>query len=90
MSQPYPQITFQVKTYDLNTVLSNLPPDVDVDNIVEQLQNQTVWVLNWPYALKHDDTFTLYGQKAMETKKAYEQITASGFSLEQTYYGFPQ
>jgi len=90
MSYPYPQITFQVKTYDENTVLSNLPPVVDPDNIINQLENQTVWVLNWPYALKHNDTFTLYGKKAIETKTAYEQITQYGFELEQTYYGFPQ
>jgi hypothetical protein len=65
---PLPKIKFRVKTYDPATFVSTLPPDSNVDNLINQLINQTVWVPGWPYPLKHDDEFTLYGKAAIELK----------------------
>lgn len=85
---PYPEVRFRVKNYDMFQILSQNLPDVDRNNIIYQLENQTVWVLNWPYALKHGDEFTLYGKDALQVVKAYSQInTPNSTVLEVLYNG---
>lgn len=46
---------FQVKSYDLQDVLSYCQPDDNLDNILFQLNNRTVWIVDRP--LKHGDVF---------------------------------
>jgi len=87
-SYPYPEVRFRVKNYDIFQILSQNLPDVDRNNIIYQLNNQTVWIPNWPYALKHGDEFTLYGQEALQVVKAYSQInTPNSTVLEVLYNG---
>lgn len=78
----HPEITFRVKTYDPLTLVSQLPPDGNIENIINQLKNQTVWIPGWPYALKHGDTFTLYGQAASDLKRKLPQLNVGGTILE--------
>lgn len=86
---PYPEIRFKVKTFDPVEVASRMLPDDNRDNVIRQLQNQTVWVLNWPYPLKNGDEFTLYGKEAIKTYKDYQQINTGNSVLEVLYYGLP-
>lgn len=88
MALPYPQITFRVKTYDPIELSGQLLPD-SRENIISQLESATVWILNWPYPLKHGDTFTLYGREAIETQKNYSQLGTENAYLETVYYGIP-
>jgi hypothetical protein len=46
-------------------------PDSNLDNIKNQLINSTIWVEGVPYALKHNDVFTLSGMQALKVKKIY-------------------
>jgi len=46
---------FQVQSYNIQDVISSSQPDVNLDNILEQLNNRTVWIIDRP--LKNGDTF---------------------------------
>lgn len=85
----YPEIRFRVKTYDPIEVASRMLPDENRENVIRQLQNQTVWILNWPYPLKNGDEFTLYGKEAIKTYKDYQQLNKGNSVLETLYYGLP-
>ena len=76
MANPTPSITFRVKTYDPVKLSSTLIPDQNRDNIIRQLENQTVWAPYWPYGLKHGDEFTLYGDQALRLKRELDQLNA--------------
>ena len=82
MKYPLPKIKFRVKTYDPATFVSTLPPDSNVDNLINQLLNQTVWIPGWPYPLKHDDEFTLYGKAAIDLRNKLPQLNSGGSVLE--------
>lgn len=84
---PYPEVVFRVKTYDPLQFVGQNFPDSNINNILLNLQNQTVWIENWPYALKHGDIFTLYGEQALQTLNAYSQINPTNTELEVLYYG---
>jgi hypothetical protein len=84
---PYPEVIFRVKTYDPLQFVGQNFPDSNVNNIIRNLENQTVWIENWPYELKHGDEFTLYGEQALQTLNAYSQINPGGTQLEMLYYG---
>lgn len=66
-----PEITFQVDTIDFVEVFNTLLPDENINNIINNLKNKTVWIEKVPYALKHGDTFTLYGQDAVYVYNLY-------------------
>lgn len=66
-----PQITFQVDTINFAEVFNTLLPDENINNIINNLKNKTVWIEKVPYALKHGDTFTLYGQDAVYVYNLY-------------------
>ena len=83
---PYPEVVFKVKNYDMFQILSQNLPDVDRNNIINQLNNQTVWIPNWPYALKHGDIFTLYGQEALQVLNAYSQINSPNSTVLEVLY----
>jgi hypothetical protein len=84
---PYPEVVFRVKTYDPLQFVGQNFPDSNINNILLNLQNQTVWIENWPYPLKNGDEFTLYGEQALQTLNAYNQINSGGTQLETLYYG---
>lgn len=84
---PYPEVIFRVKTFDPLQFVGQNFPDSNINNILLNLQNQTVWIENWPYELKHGDEFTLYGEQALQTLNAYSQINQGGTQLEMLYYG---
>lgn len=84
---PYPEVIFRVKTFDPLQFVGQNYPDSNVNNILLNLLNQTVWIEGWPYALKHGDEFTLYGEQARRVLNAYGQINPSGTQLEVLYYG---
>lgn len=46
---------FQVKSYSIEEVVSRCQPDSNLDNILLQLNNRTVWIIDRP--LKHGDIF---------------------------------
>ena len=77
-----PRITFRAKTYDATTLMGQLPPDGNIENIINQLKNKTVFVPGWPNALKNGDTFTLHGQAASDLKRKLPQINSGGTVLE--------
>jgi alpha-tubulin suppressor-like RCC1 family protein len=81
-SYALPKLTFKVKTYDPIAFASQLPPDGNVQNLIYQLKNQTVWIPGWPYPLKHDDTFILYGRAASDLRRKLPQINSGGAVLE--------
>lgn len=84
---PYPEVIFRVKTYDPLQFVGQNFPDSNINNILLNLQNQTVWIENWPYPLKNGDEFTLYGEQALEVLRAYSQINPGGTQLETLYIG---
>ena len=84
---PYPEVIFKVKTYDPLQFVGQNFPDSNINNILLNLQNQTVFIENWPYPLKNGDEFTLYGEQALQTLNAYNQINSTGTQLETLYYG---
>lgn len=84
---PYPEVIFRVKTFDPLQFVGQNFPDSNTNNILLNLQNQTVWIENWPYPLKHGDEFTLYGEKALQVLNAYNQINPTGTQVELVYYG---
>lgn len=78
--QPYPQITFRVKTLVYRQLLNQNFPDTPPlpttiweppPNIINNLKNQTVWVEYVGRPLKNNETFTLYGKEAIVV---YNQI----------------
>jgi len=77
---PLPKITFKVKTYDPSLLAGTLSPDGNLDNIIKALKEQTVWLPHVDYALKHDDTFVLYGKTALDLKNQLPQLN-SGWSV---------
>ena len=90
MEQPYPQITFRVNTIREQDINSWPPPDSNINNILLNLKNVTVWVDYVPYALKYGDTFSLYGKEALHVYKQYVQVNKPNLVLEVLYYGIPQ
>jgi hypothetical protein len=87
MSNPFPTLTLRVKTYDPVDLTKKLFPDNNKENIIRQLENQTVWFPYWPYPLKHGDEFTLYGKNAFETYKNLSQYNSDSSMVEVVYYG---
>jgi hypothetical protein len=86
--QPYPQITFRVKTLVYRQLLNQNFPDTPPQptaiwepppNIVYNLMNQTVWVQYVGRPLKNNDTFTLYGKEAINV---YKQIPYLNNAIE--------
>ena len=66
-----PEVIFQVDTIDFVEIFSNLLPDENINNIINSLKNETIWIEKVPYALKHGDTFTLYGKEAVYVYNLY-------------------
>lgn len=62
-----PSITFRVSNIDFSKIVSQSPPDANLENIILQLKAQTVWIPYVPYALKYGDEFTLHDMQALET-----------------------
>lgn len=67
---PSPTITFRVNLIDYSDIYSSGMVD-DLENVINQLEQATVWIEGVPYALKHGDTFTLYGQAASRVQSIY-------------------
>lgn len=65
-----PTITFRVNVIDYTAIVSQNLPD-SLEHIVLNLENQTVYVPYVDKPLKHGDTFTLYGQKAIKCRQQY-------------------
>jgi len=61
----FPQIVFRVKTYDDLEFLSRNLPDSDRQVVINQRQEQAVWIQYIPYPLKNGDLITLYGEEAI-------------------------
>ena len=89
MAQPYPQITFIIDTIDEIALTSQLQPDSNIENILYNLKNQTVWVPSVPYALKYGDSFSLYGKTATDFVKANNSLGTYGLIAKIEYYGAP-
>lgn len=64
---PLPSITFRVNNIDLPKIMTQCPPDSNMENILLQLKAQTVWIPYVPYPLKYGDVFTLHENQALET-----------------------
>ena len=62
-----PSITFKVNNIDIPKLMSQSPPDANIENILMQLKSQTVWIPYVPYPLKYGDIFTLHEFEALET-----------------------
>jgi len=82
INYPLPKITFRVKTYDPVALTGTLPPDGNLENIIKALKEQTVWLPHVDYSLKHDDTFILYGKKAVELKNKISQLNGAWSVVE--------
>lgn len=88
-----PRLSVRVKTYDPLKLQTQALPDVNRENIVNQLKNQTVYLPNWPYPLKDGDQITIYGQKAIQLYNDIRFLNNGEFNVvEVLYYGpdFPQ
>jgi hypothetical protein len=68
----YPTYTFKVDNLDMSIVYGNCQPDVNLENIIYQLKNATIWVPGVDRPLKHGDTFTLTGEVAERVKAMYD------------------
>lgn len=66
-----PEITFQVDTIDFVEIFNTLLPDENINNIINNLKNETVYIEKVPYPLKHGDVFTLYGKDAVYVYNLY-------------------
>jgi len=86
MQYDFPQIVFQVRTIDDEQLSSQYFPDKK-ENILKTLRDRTVYVDYVPYALKHGDKFTLYGQEALTILNQYRKINNYGWTLDVIYYG---
>lgn len=58
------QYNFRVNTLDYLEVFSSSQPDSNINNIVYQLENATVWIAGVDRPLKHGDVFSLTGPLA--------------------------
>ena len=88
----FPQVTFRVNTIRIHDILSWPQPDGNIQNIINNLKSQTIWVPNVPYPLKHGDVFSLYGKKALIAYNEYQQINATSnlsITLDLLYFGPP-
>ena len=65
-----PTITFRVNVIDYTAIVSQNLPD-SLEHIILNLENQSVYVHYVDKPLKHGDTFTLYGQKAIKCSQQY-------------------
>jgi hypothetical protein len=65
-----PTITFRVNVIDYTAIVSQNLPD-SLEHIILNLENQSVYVPYVDKPLKHGDTFTLYGQKAIKCSQQY-------------------
>jgi hypothetical protein len=65
-----PTITFRVNVIDYTSIVSQNLPD-SLEHIILNLENQSVYVPYVDKPLKHGDTFTLYGQKAIKCSQQY-------------------
>lgn len=83
INYPLPKITFQVKTYDPVELAGTLPPDGNIDNIIKALKEKTVWLPYVDYALKHGDTFVLYGKQALDMRRKLSQFNSGGVVVEE-------
>jgi hypothetical protein len=77
-----PIITFRVNAYDPTKLIGQLPPDGNIQNIINQLETRTIFIPGWPNALKHGDRFTLYGQAASDLKRKMPQLNAAEIIIE--------
>ena len=66
-----PEMTFVVDTINFVELFNTLPPDENINNIIYNLLNKTIYIEKVPYPLKHGDTFTLYGQDAVYVYNLY-------------------
>lgn len=83
-----PKLIVKIKTYDPVKLQSQVLPDNNRENIINQLKNQTVWIPNWNYALKDGDVITLRGQQAIQLYKDVPYMNNGGFNVaEVLYYG---
>ena len=83
-----PKLTVRIKTYDPAKLQTQMLPDSNRQNIINQLKNQTVWLPNWSYALKDGDEITLYGQQAIQLYKDIRYLNNGDFNVvEVLYYG---
>ena len=84
-----PKLKIRIKTYDPAKLQSQLLPDNNSQNIINQLKNQTVWLPNWSYPLKNGDEITVYGQQAVRLYKDIRYLNNGEFNVvEVLYYGF--
>ena len=65
-----PVYTFRVNTVDEVALTSQTLPN-SFENIVMQLKNAEVLIPYWNRPLRHGDTFTLYGTKAIACYETY-------------------
>jgi hypothetical protein len=86
----YPRIDFIVKTVNYAGLYQNSLPDSNIENIINNLENLTVWIANVDYALKNNDAFTLYGKQALNIYDQYIGSTpVDQRILDVTYFGNP-
>ena len=86
----YPRIDFVVKTVNYVGLYQNSLPDSNIENIIKNLEHLTVWIANVDYALKNNDTFTLYGKQALNIYNQYIGSTpVDQRILDVTYFGNP-
>ena len=82
VNYPLPKLMYQVKTYDPVQLVSTLPPDGNIENIIKALKEKTVWLPYIDYAVKHGDIITLYGKQAIDFRNKLSQINAGGTIVE--------
>ena len=81
----YPQVTYRVKTYDVNEIMQYPQPDVNIQNIINSLENQTVFCQFVSHPLKHGDVFSLFGEEAILARNQIRQDPETTFV--ELYYG---
>lgn len=69
-----PSYTFEVVAYTENDLIDNPTPDTR-ENLIQALNNRTVWIKTVQLPLKHGDQFTRQGQEAYYLKKLYVDVT---------------
>lgn len=82
INYPLPKLMYKVKTFDPTQLVSTLPPDGNLENIIKALKEQTVWLPYIDYAVKHDDIITLYGKRALDFQRNLSQINSGGTIVE--------
>lgn len=68
--QDYPEYTFRVNTIDPVALASQTLPN-SMENIILGLKNAEVLIPYWHKPLRHGDTFTLNGSKAIRCYETY-------------------